>query len=150
VVIMNHAPHLPIPVLDRLVTAVNGHDLESLVACFAADYANETPAHPSRGFRGRDQVRSNWTRIFAGVPDVHARVSRTVVEGSTVWTEWELAGTRGDATAFLLRGVIIFHICANTIQAATFYLEPVDETGGDAHAAIGRVLGDPAGSKETS
>lgn len=147
---MNHAPHLQIPVLDRLVTAVNGHDLESLVACFAEDYANETPAHPSRGFLGRELVRSNWTRIFAGVPDVHALVSRTVVDGPTVWTEWELTGTRGDVPAFLLRGVIIFRIRANTIQAATFHLEPVDEAGGDADAVIGRVLGDPAGSKKTS
>ena len=47
-------------VIDRLVGAVNGYDLEGLVSCFAEDYVNETPVHPQRGFRGSDQVRTNW------------------------------------------------------------------------------------------
>lgn len=147
---MLNTPQPRIPVLDRVVAAVNNHDLESLVACFADDYANVTPVHPGRGFVGRDQVRTNWSRIFVGVPDVRARVSRAAVDGSTVWTEWELIGTRRDATAFLLRGVVIFQILGNAVQAATFYLEPVDEVTGDADAAIGRILDDPAGSKEAS
>jgi hypothetical protein len=48
--------------LRRLQRAVNDHDIEALVSCFAEDYVNETPAHPLRGFSGRDQVRKNWTQ----------------------------------------------------------------------------------------
>ena len=54
----------------RLRDATNLHDLDALVGCFALDFENETPAHPARSFRGRDQVRKNWAQIFAGVPDI--------------------------------------------------------------------------------
>lgn len=70
--------------LDRLVRAVNEHDLETVVSCFDAGYVNETPAHPERGFRGREQVRRNWTQILAGVPDLQARVPHLAVDGDTV------------------------------------------------------------------
>ena len=53
----------------RLAAATTAHDIEALVACFGADYINETPAHPARGFLGADQVRRNWTQLFAGIPD---------------------------------------------------------------------------------
>ena len=61
----------------RLLDATNAHDLERLVDCFTETYVNHTPAHPARGFTGRDQVRRNWTQIFATVPDLAARVLAT-------------------------------------------------------------------------
>ena len=42
--------------------------------CFTEDYVNETPAHPARGFRGREQVRRNWTRLFEALPDITATI----------------------------------------------------------------------------
>src|ERR671917_1012629 len=81
-------------VVGRLLAAVNGHDLDTLVACFAEDYLNETPAHPQRGFRGSEQVRRNWSQIFASVPDITAQVTRSSIDGDTTWTEWEMSGTR--------------------------------------------------------
>lgn len=56
------------PFLRRLQEATNAHDLDALVACFAPDYRNETPAHPSRSFQGNEQVRANWRQIFEFVP----------------------------------------------------------------------------------
>src|SRR5438105_5156116 len=82
--------------IDRLVRATNQHDLEALTACFAEDYKNETPAHPARGFHGRAQVRRNWEQIFAFVPDIHVEVVRSAIKTDTVWTEWEIRGTRRD------------------------------------------------------
>jgi ketosteroid isomerase-like protein len=75
----------PRRIIDRLVDATNTHDLDGLVACFTADYVNETPAHPVRGFQGRDQVRRNWAAIFTGVPDISARVTATAVQDDRVW-----------------------------------------------------------------
>lgn len=125
--------------LSRLVRAVNAHDLEALVACFAADYRNETPAHPHRGFVGREQVRRNWTQIFAGVPDITARVPRSAVDGDLLWTEWDLAGTRPDGAPVRLRGVVVFTVSGGLASSATFYLEPVDTTSGDVDAAVQRL-----------
>lgn len=136
--------------LQRLVDAVNGHDLPSLVACFADDYQNETPAHPEREFRGRDQVHRNWTHLFAGVPDIRAHVPRFVLDGTTAWTEWQLAGTRQDATAFEMAGVVIFELTDGLIRSATFYLEPVEQSSGDVDRAIHRAAHAPPKPKEAS
>ena len=134
----------PRTLLEQLRQAVDRHDLDDTVACFAPDYRNDTPAHPFRGFQGRDQVRANWQRIFAGLPDVTATIHRTAVDGSDVWSEWELAGTRPDGTPQQLRGVIIFGTSDCEITWARFYLEPVEADTGDVDAAVGRVVGDEA------
>src|ERR1700712_2555264 len=89
----------PDALVDRLVRTTNAHDLDALVDCFAEDYRNETPVHPARGFTGRERVHRNWQQIFAAVPDLQVTVLRSAVADDTVWSEWELAGTRRDGTA---------------------------------------------------
>jgi ketosteroid isomerase-like protein len=122
--------------VERLVSAVNHHDLETLVDCFASDYRNVTPVHPARGFTGQEQVRRNWTQLFAAVPDLTAAVVGSAFDGSTAWTEWEHRGTRPDGTPHLMRGVIIFGIDNGRASWARFYLEPVETSSGDVDAAI--------------
>ena len=129
------------PVIDRLVAAINAHDLGAMVSCFAEDYTNETPVHPPRGFRGQEQVRTNWRQIFAAVPNIQARVVRSSVDGDTLWTEWDIAGDRADGAPFLMRGVVIFGVAHDTIASARFYLEPVEDTSGDVDAHTRRVTG---------
>jgi hypothetical protein len=131
------------PVADliaRLVRATNAHDLDAAVSCFADDYVNETPAHPLRSFRGREQVRRNWERIFAAVPDVQAEIIASVVDQDTAWTEWEHRGTRQDDTAHLMRGVMIFTASEGLLTRVRFYLEEVEQTTGDIDAAVKRTV----------
>ncbi len=129
-------------VIDRLVEAVNEHDLEGLVSCFADDYANETPVHPQRGFSGSDQVRTNWAQIFVGVADLRAVVLRRAESDGRIWTEWDMSGSRReDGGPFLMRGVVIFQIRDDdVISSARFYLEPSEEAGGDVDAHTRRVV----------
>jgi len=126
----------PAALVDRLKQATNDHDLDALVECFAPDYRNETPAHPERGFTGREQVAKNWTQIFAAIPDVRAEVLRCAVDGDTVWSEWEHRGTRPDGTAHIMRGVVIFGIVDGLASWARFYLEPVQDGGGSVDDAV--------------
>ena len=130
-------------VIARLVGATNDHDVNALVDCFSEEYVNETPAHPRRGFRGRDRVRHNWTSIFAGVPDITARVVASIVDGDSAWTEWEMSGTRRDGIAHAMAGVIIFSVSEDHITSARFYLEPVEQTSGDVSAAVERAVKAP-------
>lgn len=130
----------PTALLDRLQDAVNAHDLDEIVDCFAIDYRNETPAHPSRGFLGRDQVRTNWARILGGMPDVIATVHDRAVAGDVVWSEWEIAGTRPDGLAQAMRGVMIFGVESGQFAWCRFYLEPVDAGEGGVDAAVGHLL----------
>jgi len=126
--------------LQQLRGAVNAHDVDAVVACFAPDYINETPAHPGQGFVSAEQVRTNWTRIFAGVPDVTADVVETAVDGDVVWSEWEMRGTRPDGLPHLLRGVIVFTVVDGAATAARFYLEPVDAGAGGVDGAVSRIV----------
>jgi len=127
--------------LARLERATNAHDVNEVVACFAADYRNETPAHPERGFTGREQVRGNWEQIFAAIPNITAKVLRSAVNGDEVWSEWEHRGTRQDGSTHLMRGVIIFGLGNELLTWARFYLEPVQEGGGNVDAAVRRQVG---------
>lgn len=127
------------PLIERLRQAVDDHDLGALGACFAAEFRNETPAHPARGFEGREQVQANWARIFAGVPDIAARVVRTAVDGDVVWTEWDMGGTRADGVAQRLRGVIIFGVSGEYLSWCRFYLEPVDDAAEGVEGAVDRI-----------
>ncbi|CAN5420544.1 hypothetical protein BH09GEM1_BH09GEM1_29690 [soil metagenome] len=130
----------PEAAVERLAAATNARDLDALVDCFTADYRNETPLHPSRGFVGRDQVRRNWEQIFAHVPDLRAVVVRSAASGNTVWSEWEMRGTRRDGAPHLMRGVIIFGIRERRAEWARFYLEPAQDTGEDATEAVRNVV----------
>jgi ketosteroid isomerase-like protein len=126
----------PHALVERLARAVNAHDLEALVSCFAADYRNETPAHPARAFTGRDQVRRNWEQIFRLVPDLNATVLGCTVDGDTVWSEWEHRGTRADGSQHLMRGVVILTVGDGAATRARFYLEPVDADAADIDTAL--------------
>jgi len=131
--------------LDRLVTAASGRDLDALVGCFAPDYRNETPAHPAQGFTGRDQVRRNWEQIFAVMPDLTVRVLRSACDGDMVWSEWQMAGTRPDGTAMQMAGVVIFGVRGGQFAWARWYLEPVQAGGPDASQAVRQRTGAGAG-----
>lgn len=131
----------PLATIQRLVEATNAHDLERLVACFADEYVLAAPSHPQRGFRGIEQVRRNWTQIFAGVPDIATRLVRAAVDGDVVWTEWEMSGTRQDGAEHHMAGVFVFGVADDQIRWGRMFLEPVDKTGGDMNAAVRQTVG---------
>ena len=126
---------------DRLLEATNRHDLGALVECFTPGFVNETPAHPARSFTGHEQVRRNWGQIFAGVPDLQTRILRRAIDGATVWTEWEMTGTRLDGSPHLMRGVGILGVEDGRFGWIRFYLEPVEQGGVGIDQAVREHLG---------
>jgi len=147
---MDDTPHPGAALLSRLAEAASARDLDALVGCFAADYRNETPAHPARGFTGHGQVRRNWEQIFTLMPDIAARVLRSACDGEVVWSEWEMTGTRGDGTAQRLAGVIIFGVRDGLFSWSRFYLEPVQAGGPDVDQALRQHVGAGAGPPPAS
>jgi ketosteroid isomerase-like protein len=129
--------------VNRIFEATNAHDVDSLTRCFAEDYVNETPLHPSRGFRGRNQVSKNWTAIFHGVPDIRAEIVRSAYDGNEAWVECEMSGIRRDGTTHLMRGVIVFQVASGLMSSARFYLEPVDTEDLSVDEAVASVIGAP-------
>jgi ketosteroid isomerase-like protein len=126
----------PREVIQRLQEAINAHDLDAMVACFASDVVSQQPAHPARNFRGNEQIRQNWTMILGGVPDLRAELLRSAQGGDTVWSEWRWSGTRVDGAAHEMRGVTVNQVKDDRIASVTFYMEPVEAGGADVETAI--------------
>ena len=113
-------------VIDRLVVAMNAHDLDAAAGLIHKNYRSEQPAHPGRAFVGRAQMRANWEAMFAGIPDFHAEICRSVQDGETTWTEWRWSGTRSDGQAFEMCGVTLFEVSGGQIVAGWLYLEDIE------------------------
>ncbi|WP_433728785.1 nuclear transport factor 2 family protein [Actinoplanes sp. CA-051413] len=65
------------PVVERLIDAINAHDLDALTATFADDFTSTWPAHPARSFSSPQQVRRNWEAVFTQFPELRDRAART-------------------------------------------------------------------------
>jgi ketosteroid isomerase-like protein len=120
----------------RLHAASNDHDIEAFVACFAEDYDSAQPAHPDRAFRGREQVRANWSAVFSGVPDFRAELVRLDVVGDTAWSEWRWEGTQTDGNRLDMAGVIVFGLRDDHLASARLYIEPIEQAGAGIDAAV--------------
>jgi ketosteroid isomerase-like protein len=127
-------------VVERLRRAMNAHDLKAHVACFHPDYRSEQPAHPNRGFGGREQVEKNWAAIYGTIPDFHAELLAITAEGDTVWAEWRWTGTRADGSLFAMGGVTILGVADDRIAWARLYMEEVEEAGEDIDQAVSRLV----------
>jgi ketosteroid isomerase-like protein len=131
----------PRAVATALADAMNAHDIEAFVSLFAPDYESRQPAHPDRAFVGRDQVRANWSAVFAGVPDFRAELVATAVEGDTLWTEWRWSGTQEDGSRLDMAGVIVFGVKGGTFAWARLYVEPIESGGEGIDAAVREMSG---------
>jgi ketosteroid isomerase-like protein len=129
-------PDGPGAVAAALADAMNAHDIEAFVALFAADYDSRQPAHPDRAFRGREQVRANWSAVFEGVPDFRAELVAVATTADTAWTEWRWDGTHADGSRLEMAGVIVLGVHDGQIAWGRLYVEPVEQAGGGIDAAV--------------
>ncbi|MEV5569674.1 nuclear transport factor 2 family protein [Spirillospora sp. NPDC052269] len=113
-------------VADRLLDAINKHDIDALEACFAPMFECDWPAHPARSFTGSKQVRRNWEAIFASHPTVQARIFGRARTHDDLWAEWEFMSDVDNGVKFWQRGVIIVKVEGDRIAQARFYMEPVE------------------------
>jgi ketosteroid isomerase-like protein len=131
----------PRALLDRLTAAQNAHDLEGMLACFHEDYRSEQPLFPARTFRGIAQVRANWSALLEGIPDFHAEVLRSAVDGDTAFSEIHWTGTKADGAPFEERGVIILGIRDHRIAWGRLYVGEVEREGADIDTVVRRMAG---------
>src|SRR3954447_1594308 len=101
---------MTLDIADQLADALLSRDADRLAALFAEDYDSAQPAHPDRAFRGREQVRANWSAVFSGVPDFRAELVRLDAVGDTAWSEWRWDGTQAGGGRLDMAGVIVFGV----------------------------------------
>jgi ketosteroid isomerase-like protein len=131
----------PRALIDRLTAAQNAHDLEAMLACFHEDYRSEQPQFPARTFQGIDQVRANWSTLLGAIPDFHAEVLRTAVDGDVVFLEVDWRGTKRDGTPLVECGVIVMGIRDDRIAWGRLYVDEVERDGADIDAVVSRMAG---------
>ncbi len=122
-------------VLQRMSDAINAHDVDAIASCFTNDYQGEQPLHPEiavilqrRGSaNGLAQVRSNWTGLFAQVPDLRATLVAATIHDDLAWAEWHWQGTRTSGAVLNLRGVSVAGLRNGIMAWARIYMEPVHD-----------------------
>ncbi len=112
-------------VLLKMEAAINAHDIDTFVNCFAPDSVGEQPVHPERNFTGAAQVRKNWTALFAQVPDIQAKLITHTIADELGWSEWHWQGNYTNGTELDMRGVVVVGLRENPIAWARLYMEPV-------------------------
>jgi ketosteroid isomerase-like protein len=131
----------PRALLDRLTVAQNAHDLDAMLACFHEDYRSEQPQFPARTFEGIDQVRANWSALLDAMPDFHAEVLRSAVDGDVVFVEVRWTATKVDGTPLEERGVIIMGIRDDRIAWGRLYVDEVEPESAEIDAVVRRMAG---------
>lgn len=121
---------------EAQAAAQNSHDAAAVAACFTADYQSEQPLFPDRKFVGNEQVRLNHQGMFDGIPDYHAEILSTAVDGPRVWIEVDYSGTHVDGRPFHQRGVMIMTVEDGLISAGRLYIAAVQEDGPGIDRAI--------------
>jgi|SRR5215210_2214720 hypothetical protein len=123
-------------VLERLRDALNGRDVDAMLECFDPDYNSEQPAHPNRGFGGKEQVRKNWSGMFESFPDFEAELLRHSFDGDVAWSEWYWS-----ATGLTMAGIILMGVKGDRISWARLYMETVEEAGQNIDEAMKTITG---------
>lgn len=132
---------MPVPaIVEQLQAALRSRSADNLAALMAEDYDSSQPAHPDRSFVGREQVRTNWSAIFAGVPDFTADVLSAGSDGDTVWSEWAWHGTHADGSRLETAGVMVLGLRDGLIAWARLYIEDV-EVGDGIEAVVRHIAG---------
>jgi ketosteroid isomerase-like protein len=122
----------PKALLRRFAAAINAHDLDAIVSCFAPDYHDVEPAHPRRQIVGGEEVvRKNWGTVLRSVTDFRTEVQTIAAEGDVGLIEHDWSGTKLDGTRLHLRGVNVFGVRNGQFAWGRIYLESVEEEGMD-------------------
>lgn len=112
------------------MAAISRHDPDAVARCFAEDYEDEAPARRGEVVQGRDEVRTNFARMFTSMPDVKATIIR-------------LSGTRDDGSTMDFVGVNIFGVADGVFRWGRIYTELARSAGG-IEAQLARMTGDDA------
>lgn len=135
---------------ERLLAAVNRHDVDALAGCFAKDYRSEQPAHPRRSFSDAVQVRENWSAVFAGVPDFSAELLSSAVADDVEIGEWRWHGTHTDGAPFEMRGTTVFGVVEDRIAWGRLYMEPVELEGAGIEEMVRETYRPPTETQDQS
>jgi ketosteroid isomerase-like protein len=93
--------------LREVTEAFDSHDLDAIMAHFAADAVFESPRGPDpwgTRFESAEAIRAAFAGRFAGIPDVRYQDDDHFVDGDRGASEWTLSGTTAEGLRIEVRG----------------------------------------------
>ena len=86
-------------------------------------------------------MRANWSALLEAIPDFHAEILRSAVDGDIVFVEVHWTGTKADGAPLDERGVIVMGIRDDRISWGRLYVDEVEREGADIDAVVRRMAG---------
>jgi steroid delta-isomerase-like uncharacterized protein len=77
-------------VLKGWLDAVNRHDVEAALSCYAPDYRDRTAGHEDGD---RDSLRAAFVEMFGAFPDLRYTAEDVIVEGDKLVERFSSVGT---------------------------------------------------------
>ena len=97
-------------VVDQVVDALNAHDVDAMIACYAPDATIED-GYDTVGVRGHDEMRERYALMFGRYPELKVEQQGTRVEVGEFVVQEELVTGRGDhqrhVAVYLIRDGVI-------------------------------------------
>jgi hypothetical protein len=84
-------------VAQRVLEAINAHDLDAFVACYTEDATIED-GYDTVGVRGHEQLRATYGPIFVDYPDLHVEPLAPAIATGEFVVQHERVTGRGDPT----------------------------------------------------
>jgi ketosteroid isomerase-like protein len=126
---MTSSQAVTVDTLRQILDAFNRHDLDAIMAFFAADAVLESPQGPDPGgtrFAGKAAVREGLAGRFSGIPDVGYADDRHWVCGDRGVSEWLLTGTTTAGERIAVRGCDLWEFRDGQIIRKDSYWKIVD------------------------
>ena len=96
-----------IGMLKVITMAFDEHDLDGILAHFAADAVFEGPRGPDpwgQRFVGAEAIRDAFAARLSGIPDIRYQQDDHFVDGDRGASEWTLSGTTTSGQGIEVRG----------------------------------------------
>ena len=81
-------------VVDRVVAALNAHDVDAMIGCYTEDATIED-GYDRVGVRGHDEMRERYGPMFERYPGIHVEPGRRTEVGAFVVQEETVTGRGG-------------------------------------------------------
>ena len=97
--------------LQSFVNAFNAHNVKAIMSHMTDDCVFEASAGPDfngEKFKGQQQVKEAFEKVFETFPDAHWGNARHFISGDRGFSEWIFTGTKTDGTKVEVTGCDLF------------------------------------------
>ncbi len=114
-----------IAAVNRFNDALNGHDVDAVMAAMTEDcvFENTWPPPDGERFEGRAAVRSFWETMLRNSPDAQFEAEEIIAADDRCVVRWRYTYTDADGGNHHLRGMDLFRIRDGLVAEKLAYVK---------------------------